>query len=71
MTMRKKTVRYTKGEIGKVKVVKDFLPPPDHLVPRKKECAPDGNHQSSSPKGGTQPGLQTNRTTAFRVLDAE
>lgn len=34
-TMSKKTVRYTEGEIGKVKVVKDFLPPPDQLVLRE------------------------------------
>jgi predicted DNA binding CopG/RHH family protein len=33
--MKKKTVRYTGGEIGKVKVVKDFLPPPDKLVMRE------------------------------------
>jgi hypothetical protein len=33
--MSKKTVRYTQGEIGKVKVVKDFLPPPDQLVLRE------------------------------------
>jgi predicted DNA binding CopG/RHH family protein len=33
--MSKKTVRYTAGEIGKVKVVKDFLPPPDQLVLRE------------------------------------
>ena len=33
--MSKKTVRYTEGEIGKVKVVKDFLPPPDQLVLRE------------------------------------
>jgi len=33
--MSKKTVKYTKGEIGKVKVVKDFLPPPDQLVLRE------------------------------------
>lgn len=32
--MKKKTVRYTEGEIGKVKVVKDFLPPPEKLVLR-------------------------------------
>ena len=25
-------VRYTEGEIGEVKVVADFLPPPDQLV---------------------------------------
>jgi predicted DNA binding CopG/RHH family protein len=31
--MSKKTVRYTSGEIGRFKVVKDFLPPPDELVP--------------------------------------
>jgi predicted DNA binding CopG/RHH family protein len=33
--MSKKTVRYTEGEIGKVKVMKDFLPPPDQLVLRE------------------------------------
>lgn len=33
--MTKKTVRYTEGEIGKVKVVRDFLPPPDQLVLRE------------------------------------
>jgi predicted DNA binding CopG/RHH family protein len=33
--MSKKTVKYTEGEIGKVKVVKDFLPPPDQLVLRE------------------------------------
>lgn len=32
--MKKKTVEYSKGEIGKVKLVKDFLPAPDQLVPR-------------------------------------
>jgi hypothetical protein len=31
-----KSVRYTKGEIGKIgPVVKDFLPPPDQLVLRE------------------------------------
>lgn len=33
--MKKKTVKYTEGEIGKVKVVKDFLPPPEKLVLRE------------------------------------
>jgi predicted DNA binding CopG/RHH family protein len=32
--MKKKTVRYTKGEIGDVRVITDFLPPPSQLVPR-------------------------------------
>jgi hypothetical protein len=30
--MNERTVRYTKGEIGKAKVVKDFLPPPEELI---------------------------------------
>jgi len=30
--MSKQTVRYTRGEIGKVRIVKDFLPPPEDLV---------------------------------------
>ncbi len=33
--MKKKTVIYTKGEIGKVRVVKDFLPAPEQLVLRE------------------------------------
>ena len=33
--MKKKTVRYTEGEIGKARVVKDFLPSPDKLVLRE------------------------------------
>ena len=33
--MKKKTVKYTEGEIGKVKVIKDFLPPPEKLVLRE------------------------------------
>ena len=30
--MSKKTVRYTKGTIGKIRVVKDFLPPPKNIA---------------------------------------
>jgi hypothetical protein len=33
--MDRKKVRCTIGEIGKVKVVKDFLPPPDKLMLRE------------------------------------
>ena len=33
--MRKKAIKYTAGEIGRVRVVEDFLPPPDALVPRE------------------------------------
>lgn len=33
--MRKRSIRYTKGEIGEIRVVKDFLPPPDRLVLRE------------------------------------
>ena len=33
--MKKRTVRYTEGEIGKVRMVKDFLPPPEKLVLRQ------------------------------------
>jgi hypothetical protein len=32
--MKKPRVRYSKGEIGRVRIVKDFLPPPDRLVLR-------------------------------------
>ena len=30
--MRKRTVKYSAGEIGRVRVVEDFLPAPDTLV---------------------------------------
>ena len=33
--MRSRTVRYTAGEIGRVKVIGDFLPSPDALVARE------------------------------------
>lgn len=33
--MKKQMVRYTEGEIGRFRVVKDFLPPPDKLVLRE------------------------------------
>jgi hypothetical protein len=34
--MKKRTIKYTEGEIGKIgAVVKDFLPPPDQLVLRE------------------------------------
>lgn len=33
--MSRKTVKYTEGEVGKLKVVRDFLPPPDQLVLRQ------------------------------------
>ena len=33
--MTDKTVKYTAGEIGPVRVIADFLPAPDALVPRE------------------------------------
>jgi predicted DNA binding CopG/RHH family protein len=30
-----RTVRYTSGEIGRVRLIKDFLPAPDDLVSRE------------------------------------
>jgi predicted DNA binding CopG/RHH family protein len=30
--MKKQAIEYTKGEIGKVKIIKDFLPHPSELV---------------------------------------
>ena len=33
--MSSRTVRYTAGEIGRVRVIEDFLPPPDALVSRE------------------------------------
>jgi predicted DNA binding CopG/RHH family protein len=34
--MRKRRIaRFSEGEIGRLRVVEDFLPPPDRLVPRE------------------------------------
>ena len=33
--MSNRTVKYTEGEIGRLRVVADFLPPPDDLVARE------------------------------------
>ena len=33
--MKRPTVKYSKGEIGRIKLVEDFLPPPDQLVLRE------------------------------------
>lgn len=33
--MRNRTVRYSEGEIGRLRVIEDFLPPPASLVPRE------------------------------------
>jgi len=33
--MSSKAVKYSAGEIGKVRVISDFLPPPDALVARE------------------------------------
>jgi predicted DNA binding CopG/RHH family protein len=33
--MSNRTVKYTAGEIGRVRVVEDFLPAPDELVARE------------------------------------
>ncbi|MBV9569917.1 MAG: hypothetical protein JO056_01575 [Alphaproteobacteria bacterium] len=33
--MKKRTIKYTEGEIGRFRIIKDFLPPPDQLVLRE------------------------------------
>ncbi len=33
--MRSRTIRYTASEIGRLRVIEDFLPPPGDLVPRE------------------------------------
>lgn len=33
--MSSSTVKYTAGQIGRLRVIEDFLPPPDDLVPRE------------------------------------
>jgi hypothetical protein len=30
-----RAIKYTRGEIGRLRVIEDFLPPPDDLVPRE------------------------------------
>ncbi len=34
-SMRSRIARYTEGEIGRFRVIEDFLPPPAELVPRE------------------------------------
>jgi predicted DNA binding CopG/RHH family protein len=33
--MSERTRKYSKGEIGKLRIIEDFLPAPDELVPRE------------------------------------
>jgi len=33
--VRKRAINYSKGKVGSIRVVKDFLPPPDKLVLRE------------------------------------
>jgi predicted DNA binding CopG/RHH family protein len=33
--MKNRAVKYTEGEIGRLRVIEDFLPPPGQLVPRE------------------------------------
>jgi predicted DNA binding CopG/RHH family protein len=33
--MSNRTVKYTAGEIDRIRVIEDFLPPPEDLVPRE------------------------------------
>jgi predicted DNA binding CopG/RHH family protein len=33
--MKSRKARYTEGEIGRLRVIEDFLPPPDQLVLRE------------------------------------
>ena len=33
--MRKRAINYSEGKVGRIKVVKDFLPPSDELVLRE------------------------------------
>jgi hypothetical protein len=33
--MKKPSVRYSRGEIGRIRIVEDFLLPPDRLVLRE------------------------------------
>ncbi|SIO42601.1 hypothetical protein SAMN05443247_05206 [Bradyrhizobium erythrophlei] len=34
-SMKKPTVKFSKGEVGRVRIVEDFLPSPDRLVLRE------------------------------------
>jgi hypothetical protein len=36
MPMKKPAVKYSMGEIGRIRIVEDFLPSPDRLVLREK-----------------------------------
>ncbi len=48
--MKKPTVKYSKGEIGRVRVVEDFLPPPDRLVVLTDEQVAEMRRRRPDPK---------------------
>jgi hypothetical protein len=42
--MKKPTVKFSKGEIGRTRIVEDFLPPPDRLVLREDNMKGEDAH---------------------------
>jgi hypothetical protein len=47
--MKKPTVKYSKGEIGRVRIVEDFLPPPDRLMALTGEQVAEVRRRSADP----------------------
>lgn len=50
--MTSTTTKYTKGEIGRVRIIKDFLPSPDKLVPREDKVIDADPERQSDKKTG-------------------
>ena len=46
--MHKQPVKYTASEIGRVRVVEDFLPAPEALVPREENYSTSSRAQRST-----------------------
>jgi hypothetical protein len=47
--MKKLTVKYSKGEINRARMVEDFLPSPDALVPLTDAQAAEVRHRRADP----------------------
>jgi hypothetical protein len=60
-----RVVKYTSGDIGRLRVIEDFLPPPDALVPREPNPPhPEENAKRPSRRMGRPHGSRRGRCAA-------
>jgi hypothetical protein len=50
--MKKPMVKFGKGEIGRVRIVGDFLPPPDNLMPLTEAQVAEVQRRRNEPDAG-------------------